>query len=165
MKFVAQAIFIALAVAQVVSGVFIEIVNPPPGGPRCNIGSRPKCLDVQGAKLANGTVVQIYDCNCSNAQDWDFRTSGPTSIKLRNTNFCLDAGSNPGNGVHMKIWQCFNNLPAQTWSFDNNKHIVLQGKGQCLDLTNGVTTNGNPVQTWQCVQNNQNQVWVPLTLP
>jgi hypothetical protein len=109
---------------------------------------------------------------------------GPVSIvhsghlmKTRKLAFILD----PENGIQMKIWQCFNGLAAQTWSFDNNHHFVLQGKGmlsfvsyrystqrcarwlgQCLDLTNGITTNGNPVQTWQCVSDNQNQVWVPV---
>lgn len=30
---------------------------------------------------------------------------GSTAVKLAGTNFCLDAGSNPANGVQMKIWQ------------------------------------------------------------
>lgn len=112
MKFVAQSAFVTLAVAQVVLGAFTEITKPPPGGPKCNPDGKAKCLDVQGAKFANGTPVQMfvvisvlwsyetssylsisYDCNRSNAQDWEFHEPGPTSIRLRNTNFCLDAGS------------------------------------------------------------------------
>jgi len=29
--------------------------------------------------------------------------------------FCLDAGSSPGNGALMKIWTCYDNLPAQAF--------------------------------------------------
>jgi hypothetical protein len=29
--------------------------------------------------------------------------------------FCLDAGSSPGNEVKMKIWQCYDGIPAQAW--------------------------------------------------
>jgi hypothetical protein len=31
--------------------------------------------------------------------------------------------------------------------------------GQCLDLENGNTKNGSKVQTWQCSNGNNNQVW------
>lgn len=57
-----------------------------------------KCIDVQGNVLANGTPVQIYDCNGTGAQRWVLQAGG-TKLRLANTNFCLDAGSNPGNGV------------------------------------------------------------------
>jgi hypothetical protein len=29
-----------------------------------------KCMDVSGARTANGTEVQLYDCNGTNAQAW-----------------------------------------------------------------------------------------------
>ncbi|MEV6118438.1 ricin-type beta-trefoil lectin domain protein, partial [Streptomyces sp. NPDC052109] len=29
-----------------------------------------KCLDVAGANSADGTPVQLYDCNGTNAQQW-----------------------------------------------------------------------------------------------
>jgi hypothetical protein len=60
MKFVAQAAFVTLAVAQIALGVFTEITKPPPGGPKCNPGGKAKCLDVRGAVLANGTPVQMF---------------------------------------------------------------------------------------------------------
>jgi hemolysin len=33
---------------------------------------RSKCLDIKGGKLANGTNIQIWTCNGSNAQKWNF---------------------------------------------------------------------------------------------
>ncbi|KAH6867249.1 G-X-X-X-Q-X-W domain-containing protein [Coprinopsis sp. MPI-PUGE-AT-0042] len=38
-----------------------------PGSNNLNLG---KCLDVRGAVFANGTPVQIYDCNGTPAQNW-----------------------------------------------------------------------------------------------
>lgn len=59
----------------------------------------------------------------------------------------------------MKIWQCFDDLPAQQWYYTDDNRIAVENHGQCLDLTNGVLTNGNQVQTWACTANNDNQVW------
>ncbi|KAF9041468.1 G-X-X-X-Q-X-W domain-containing protein [Panaeolus papilionaceus] len=122
-----------------------------------------KCLDVRGAVYANGTPVQIYDCNNTGAQRWVIKR-GSTKVQVAGTNFCLDAGSAPASGVGMKIWQCYNNLAAQQWVFTEDNRIALQGQGQCLDLPNGVMVNSNQVQTWQCSDNNNNQVWSALTI-
>ncbi|KAG9222080.1 hypothetical protein CCMSSC00406_0009309 [Pleurotus cornucopiae] len=78
-------------------------------------------------------------------------------VQLAGTNFCLDAGSSPANGVGMKIWECFDNLPAQQWFLKADDRIALENQGLCLDLTNGNVTNGNQVQTWQCTDNDINQ--------
>ncbi|PPQ97857.1 hypothetical protein CVT26_013026 [Gymnopilus dilepis] len=117
-----------------------------------------KCLDVQGAVYENGTPVQIFDCNGTGAQQWEL-TRGSTKVKVAGQNFCLDAGSTPANGVGMKIWECFDNLPAQQWFYTDDNRIALENQGLCLDLNNGVTTNGNKVQTWQCTDFDNFQIW------
>ncbi|KAF8642814.1 hypothetical protein AX16_009403 [Volvariella volvacea WC 439] len=93
-------------------------------------GNKDKCLDVRGAQYANGTPVQIYDCNGTGAQRWRVR-NGRTQVVLDGTNFCLDAGSSPGNGVGMKIWQCYDNLPAQDWYYTDDARIALTGRASC----------------------------------
>ncbi|KAF5336494.1 hypothetical protein D9611_006744 [Ephemerocybe angulata] len=118
-----------------------------------------KCIDVQGGVFANGTPVQLYDCNGTPAQNW-LLNHGSTKIQRSGTNFCLDAGSNPGNGVGMKIWTCYDGNPAQQWYYTDDNRIALEGKGQCLDLPNGDLSNSNRVQTWQCTNKNENQVWM-----
>ncbi|KAL0952119.1 hypothetical protein HGRIS_008748 [Hohenbuehelia grisea] len=118
-----------------------------------------KCLDVRGNVRANGTPVQVYDCNGSGAQNWIINTAS-TKVQLAGTNFCLDAGSTPGNGVGMKIWQCYDNLPAQQWYLTDDNRIALQNQGLCLDLPSGRLDNSNQAQTWQCTDNNFNQVWI-----
>ncbi|RDB27191.1 Extracellular exo-alpha-L-arabinofuranosidase [Hypsizygus marmoreus] len=121
-------------------------------------GNTAKCVDVRGAIFLNGTPVQIHDCNKTAAQKWVVRR-GDTKVQLKGTNFCLDAGLSPANGVGMKIWTCHDNLPAQAWYYTEDNRIALAGKGLCLDLPNGVLTNSNQLQTWKCTDKDNFQVW------
>ncbi|KAL0953322.1 hypothetical protein HGRIS_004567 [Hohenbuehelia grisea] len=59
----------------------------------------------------------------------------------------------------MKIWTCYDDLPAQAWYYTADRRTAVTGKGQCLDLTNGSLKNGNRVQTWKCTDRNTNQIW------
>ncbi|KAG6892727.1 hypothetical protein C0993_002578, partial [Termitomyces sp. T159_Od127] len=65
----------------------------------------------------------------------------------------------PGNFIGMKIWECFDGLPAQTWFYTGDQRIALLNQGLCLDLTNGLHVNSNQVQTYACTDGNTNQVW------
>ena len=65
----------------------------------------------------------------------------------------------PGNGVQMKIWECYSGLAQQTWYYTDDNRIAVQGYGQCLDLTGGRLDNGNIVQSWTCTDGNTNQIW------
>jgi len=120
-----------------------------------------KCLDVRGAVFANGTPVQIYDCNGTKAQRW-IVSRGNTKVRLAGTNFCLDSGTHPADGAQLKIWQCYDNLAAQQWYYadDNRLELEVDNQDFCVDLENGVTTNSHKVQTWTCAcSDNKNQVW------
>ncbi|KAF9443039.1 carbohydrate-binding module family 13 protein [Macrolepiota fuliginosa MF-IS2] len=121
-------------------------------------GNTNKCLDVRGDVRANGTAVQIFDCNGTPAQQWVL-TANQTSVRLANSTFCLDAGATPTNGTPMKIWKCFDNLPAQEWFLTADARIALFNQGFCLDLTDGDLTNSNVVQIWHCTRGNTNQIW------
>ncbi|KAL0959667.1 hypothetical protein HGRIS_011367 [Hohenbuehelia grisea] len=123
-------------------------------------GQPKKCLDVRGGTFANGTPVQIYDCNGSAAQKWII-TRGIQQIKAWGTNFCLDSTTaSPASGTKLKIWQCWDNLPAQQWTYTPDNFILLNNADQCVDLTDGKLTNGNQVQTWKCAWGSkQNQLW------
>ncbi|KAL7413805.1 ricin B lectin domain-containing protein [Mrakia frigida] len=123
--------------------------------PNGNFG---KCLDVYAALYQDGTAVDMYDCNGSGAQAFVWN-EGSTKIRVAGTKFCLDAGTNPGNGIGMKIWSCIDDLPAQQFYRTEDKRIAVEGKGQCLDLTNGSLDNYSQAQTWACSTGNTNQVW------
>ncbi|KAJ3555392.1 hypothetical protein NM688_g2600 [Phlebia brevispora] len=121
-------------------------------------GDESKCLDVSGANYANGTPVDIYDCNGTGAQQWVIN-SGTTAVQVAGTNYCLDAGDSPADGTQMKIWECYSGIAAQTWYYTSDDRISLQNQGFCLDLTNGDETDGNVMQIWECTDDDTNQVW------
>jgi hypothetical protein len=59
----------------------------------------------------------------------------------------------------MKIWECFQDLPAQEWFYTEDLRIALTNQGFCLDLTGGSTADGNQVQIWTCTNDDVNQIW------
>ncbi|WP_344404456.1 RICIN domain-containing protein, partial [Dactylosporangium fulvum] len=66
-----------------------------------------KCMDVTSASTANGTKIQLLDCNGSGAQVWQYNTGNNT---LRNpvSNKCLDVtGNTSADGARLQIWDCF----------------------------------------------------------
>jgi hypothetical protein len=73
-----------------------------------------KCLDVRSAGAADGTPVQIYDCNGTGAQQWSVRSDG--TVVNTNSGKCLDAtGHGTANGTLLEIWTC-NGGSNQKWS-------------------------------------------------
>ncbi|KAH8822421.1 20 kDa protein having G-X-X-X-Q-X-W motif-containing protein [Flagelloscypha sp. PMI_526] len=138
--------------------VHVARAGAPTGMPIHPNGDNSKCLDVVNGNFANGAAVDIYDCNDTNAQKW-YIHPGSTQVVLAGTSYCLDAGENPGNNTPMKIWQCSSALPQQRWYFTDDNRIALEGKGLCLDLTWGNKDNGNTIETYQCIDGNQNQAW------
>ncbi|KAG6917047.1 hypothetical protein DXG01_004099 [Tephrocybe rancida] len=74
------------------SGVFPPPRNSPPVEIHPN-GDKSKCLDIRGGVIANGTAVQIYDCNGTKAQQW-LISAGYTLISVFDSpGYNVDAGS------------------------------------------------------------------------
>ncbi|WWC93767.1 hypothetical protein V866_000603 [Kwoniella sp. B9012] len=122
-------------------------------------GQRNKCLDVAGNKHDNGTRVQIYDCNGTGAQRW-LIDKGKTKLRLKGTDFCLDAGLEPQDFTGLKIWKCFDGLFDQDFWYTEDDRIALTDRGLCLDNKDGILDNGGTVQLYRCTDFNTNQVWV-----
>ncbi|KAH6892800.1 carbohydrate-binding module family 13 protein, partial [Coprinopsis sp. MPI-PUGE-AT-0042] len=143
---------------------------PPPGPPQPQWGwqQKPvqlhpngnwrKCLEVRGSWFQNGTPVDIFECNGSPGQNWVLNP-GSTKVQVAGQPFCLDAGEWPNDGTQLKIWNCYDGLPAQQWFYTDDKRVALKDSGKCVDLTNGDTCNGNILQLWQCLNFDTNQIW------
>ncbi|KAF8874250.1 ricin B lectin domain-containing protein [Gymnopilus junonius] len=151
-----------------VNQVWSQVPSPPvqvgPGS--LNIhpnGDNSKCVGILGGVYANGSAVDIYDCNGSNTQKWGWNGNALTSVNPADgSRWCLDAGvqSTWTNGLKMKIWQCFPTLPQQNWNpIRTSGSIQLTSADFCLDLTNGNKTNQNVLQIWTCAVGNGNQIW------
>ncbi|AHH95574.1 ricin-type beta-trefoil lectin domain protein [Kutzneria albida] len=112
-----------------------------------------KCVDVAGGSSANGTAVQLYDCNGSAAQQWT--VSGNTVQALGK---CLDvANASSVNGAQVQLYDC-NGTAAQQWTASGGG---LRALGKCLDATGNSSANGTRLQLWDCT-GSANQTW---TLP
>ncbi|MFG3102216.1 RICIN domain-containing protein [Streptomyces sp. NPDC048182] len=129
--------------------------TPPPTGrtgPVTGVGG--KCVDVAAAGTANGTAVQLYDCNGSDAQKWTVGTDGT----LRALGKCLDVtGQGTANGTKLQLWDC-NGSGAQQWTAESDGHLKNPQSGRYLDVPGGSTANGTRLQIWDR-NTNAWQVW------
>jgi chitosanase len=116
-----------------------------------------KCIDVAAAGTANGTAIQLYDCNGSAAQTW---TVGNADNTIRALGKCMDVtAASTTNGAKIQLYDC-NATGAQKWTVSNGT-LVNTGSGKCLDATGQSSANGTRLQIWTC-SNGANQKW---TLP
>ncbi|MEU6063802.1 family 16 glycosylhydrolase [Streptomyces sp. NPDC047082] len=113
-----------------------------------------KCVDVAGANSANGTPVQLYDCNGTGAQKWTVGSDGT----LRALGKCLDvAGNGTADGSTVQLWDCTGG-PNQKWAVSAAHDIVNPQANKCLDVTGNNPANGTRLQIWTCT-GGANQKW------
>jgi chitinase len=133
--------------------------QPPPTGATGPIhsGYAGKCVDVAAANPANGTQIQLYDCNGTNAQSWTVGSDGT----LRALGKCMDVtAAGTANGTRVQLYDC-NGTAAQVWHRGTGNTLVNPNSGRCLDATGPSSANGTPLQIWDCFAGT-NQQW---TLP
>ena len=112
-----------------------------------------KCLDVNAGNSADGTAVQLWDCNHTAAQTWTLYTDDT----LRALGKCLDAtGGGTADGTKTQLYTC-NGTGAQVWQPYNGGYLNL-ASGKCLDDPNLSTTNGTQLELWDC-NGGVNQQW------
>ncbi|TKS99066.1 glycoside hydrolase family 16 protein [Streptomyces lasalocidi] len=132
--------------------VSTDSAQPGTGGPITGVGG--KCVDVAGANPANGTPVQLYDCNGTAAQRWTVGGDGT----IRALGKCLDVASGgTADGTAVQLWDC-NGTPAQQWATPAARDIVNPQANKCLDAAGGSSANGTRLQIWTCT-GAANQKW------
>ncbi|MFD8259044.1 RICIN domain-containing protein [Streptomyces griseoluteus] len=105
-----------------------------------------KCVDVAAANSANGTPVQLYDCNGSAAQQWTVGSDGT----IRALGKCLDLRDNgTADGTPLQLWDCAGS-PNQKWVVSSANDIVNPQADKCLDVTGANSANGTRLQLWTC---------------
>ena len=130
---------------------------PPPAGGGAITGFGGKCVDVNAASTANGTAVQLYDCNGTAAQSWTVASNG----SLQALGKCMDLTSaGTANGTQVQLYDC-NGTGAQQWQHQSNGELINPASGKCLDATGPSSANGTRLQIWTCADS-ANQQW---TLP
>jgi type 1 glutamine amidotransferase len=114
-----------------------------------------KCLDVNASGTADGTKIQLYTCNGTNAQKW---TVTPNST-IKALGKCLDVSAGgSANGTKVQLWTC-NGTGAQNWSAQSDGTIRNPQSGKCLDVSANSSADGQQIHIWDC-HNGANQKWV-----
>ena len=116
------------------------------GGGGGTISALGKCMDVAGANSADGTPVQLYDCNGSGAQQW----TRPGDGTVRALGKCLDVAAGAvADGTKLQIATCSGNA-AQQFTYSGAKDLVNPQANKCVDIPSGSAANGNRLQIWTC---------------
>ncbi|MEU6375142.1 endo-1,4-beta-xylanase [Streptomyces sp. NPDC046909] len=129
--------------------------TPPPSGSGQiikGVGSG-RCLDVPNAGTADGTQVQLWDCNNATNQQWTSTSAGELRVY---GNKCLDAAGT-GNGAKVQIYSCWGGTNQQ-WRLNSDGSIVGVQSGLCLDAVGNGTANGTQIQLYSC-SGGSNQRW------
>ncbi|MFF8537397.1 family 16 glycosylhydrolase [Streptomyces sp. SAS_267] len=113
-----------------------------------------KCVDVAAANSANGTPVQLYDCNGTAAQQWTVSPDGT----IRALGKCLDVtGNGTADGSTVQLWDCGGGA-NQKWTVTAAHDIVNPQANKCLDVTGNNSANSTRLQIWTCT-GGANQKW------
>jgi lysophospholipase L1-like esterase len=112
-----------------------------------------RCADVTGIATANGTQLQLWDCNGQTNQSWTYTAS--RQLTVYDTK-CLDA-SGQSNGAPVAIWDC-DGQTNQQWNVNTNGTITGVQSGLCLDANGRGTVNGTKLILWSC-NGQPNQQW------
>ena len=124
-----------------------------PTGPIIAGDNTAKCVDDNTGSSANGTKVQMWDCNGTAAQNWTIETDG--TIRINGS--CMDiTGAGTANGTLVELWTC-NGGGNQQW-LPVNGMLVNPVSGRCLDDPGFTTTNGTQLDIWDC-NGGSNQQW------
>ncbi len=123
-----------------------------------------KCLDVSGAGSQNGTNIQLWSCNGTDAQRFQVEKLSGGRLRFVNAGSgkCIDvAGASIENGANIQLWDC-NGTSAQSFSgsdvgggyyeFTNAK------SGKSIDVAEWGTSNSSNVQQWDYSWGD-NQMW------
>ncbi|MFF8103357.1 ricin-type beta-trefoil lectin domain protein [Streptomyces sp. NPDC016640] len=117
-------------------------------------GVNNKCLDVADSQTADGTQVQIWTCNSTDAQKW---TLAGGAMKVLGK--CLDVSDGgTADGTRVQLWTC-NDSGAQKWTPQADGTIRNPQSGKCLDASGGTWNDGTPVHLWTC-HTGPNQKWI-----
>ena len=126
-----------------------------------------RVIDIYGAGTANGTSINIWGDNGSNAQKWLYAENGDGTVTLKmysNQNKCLDVDAAIAeNGRKIQLYDC-NGTNAQKWYVENsNGTMVFKSainKSYCLDITWGEVNEGNNLELYSCNGTEAQKWWL-----
>ncbi|MGA5303104.1 RICIN domain-containing protein [Nucisporomicrobium flavum] len=146
------------------AGVSGDTPPPPTGDPidparwysvtNANSG---KCVDARAAGTVNGTAIQQYTCNGSNAQQYQFAATSGGFVRVATR-------GNAAQVLDVKDVSSADNAPIQTWAYGGGAnqqwqpvaepagtyHFVNRNSGKCLDVPAAATADGVQLVQYTC---------------
>lgn len=114
--------------------------------PEVMSGYTNKCLDDSHGRLANDTVVDIWTCNGTAAQQWTQGTGGTITLKSE----CLGVFPHSRRtGARIALYAC-NGSSNQQWTYTAGHELVVAASKKCLTIPGGKTVNGSPMALAPC---------------
>ncbi len=113
-----------------------------------------KCIDIPNSNTNDGTQLQMWDCNGTGAQSWQWYSDG----SVRALGKCMDvAWGAVTNGAIIQIANCSGN-PAQKFILSGAGDLVNPQANKCVDIVNINSSSGAKLHQWECNGAN-NQKW------
>ena len=127
-----------------------------PTGPITSGLNTAKCVDDNAQSTADGTKIQMWDCNGGANQQWTVQSDGTLQVYGK----CMDiTGANYGNGTLVELWTC-NSGANQQWKATNGT-LVNPASGKCLDDPGSNTANGTQLDLYTCTGGTNQQWTIP----
>jgi hypothetical protein len=122
-----------------------------------------KCIDLDHSNTADGSNIQLWDCNGTDAQHWIYDVANQMIRSKVDFNKCDDLvnGSTTG-GTNIQLYDCVNGMttPNQHWVVDgvlsalptatNQRIHVVAAPNKCLDVANYNIANSTNIQLSEC---------------
>jgi hypothetical protein len=117
-----------------------------------------KCVDARAAASANGTVIQQYTCNGTNAEQFQFQPTSGGYDRINNRN-------NPSEVIDVTDVSTADNAGLQLWSYSGGGnqqwqpvaegsgyyHFVAKHSGKCLTVPGASTADSVQLVQATCV--------------
>ena len=131
-------------------------INPAAWYTVANKGNN-KCVDARAAAAANGTAIQQYACNSTNAQQYQFQATSDGYVRINNR-------LNSAQVIDVSNVSSADNAPLHLWAYGggNNQqwqpvaegggfyHFVSRLSGKCLNVPGGSTADSVQLVQFTC---------------
>jgi hypothetical protein len=131
------------------------------------------CLEVSGGSKADGALTDIASCSTSTNQVWAIAVPAaatPVTMVSKLSGKCMDVigGNNAtGNGARLDQWSCVAGAGNQQFTLqaagNSQYQMVSKLSGKCVEVVGGSTSNGAPIDQWDCNGTPQ-QLWKVSTV-
>ncbi|BEL07188.1 RICIN domain-containing protein [Actinoplanes sichuanensis] len=116
-----------------------------------------KCLDARAAGTVNGTAIQQYTCNGSNAQQYQFASAGNGYVRINNrgnaTQVLDVTGVSTADNAKIQTW-AYGGGTNQQWQpvaeGGGHYHFVNRNSGKCLDVPAASTADSVQLVQYTC---------------